>query len=98
MNTFAGSGLESAITGIKKAVEEGNNVNVSLEVNEKTDLDTATEDTAKQTLAEIEKQAAQDSDRQVSASKIAMPLDISFYAKIAGLDNLKVSIKDTYKV
>lgn len=90
------SGFEEAITEIKKAVEEGNNVKVSLEVNEKTDLDTATEDTAKQALGEIEKQAAQDSNRQVSTSKIAMPLDISFYAKVGGLKSqLKISIKDT---
>lgn len=94
-NELTGNELDATITEISKAVENGSNVNVSLEVNEKIDLDTATENTAKQTLAEIEKQAAQASDRQVSASKIAMPLDISFYARIAGLEKLKVSIKDT---
>lgn len=93
---IAAAAMDSVIADINKAVNGNSNVNVFVEVNEETELDDSLESTVNNTLLkEMEKQAVQGTNNTVASSKAAIPLDISFYAKVSGVDNMKISIKDT---
>lgn len=92
-----GAKLDSAVDEINKALNQNNNVNVFVEVNEETNLDSALGGVAENTfLNEVKNQASKDTNNNIRNSKIAMPLDISFYAKVNGVESrIKISIKDT---
>ena len=92
-----GAKLDSAVNEINKALSQNNNVNVFVEVNEETNIDSALGGVPEDTfLNEVKNQALKDTNNNIRNSKIAMPLDISFYAAVNGVDSkIKISIKDT---
>ena len=92
-----GTRFDEVIGEIKKALGANNNVDVFIEVNEETDLDSSLGNmTGEALLKEVEGQAKKDSGNKVNNSEIAMPLDISFYAKVNGMNSkVKISIKET---
>lgn len=92
-----GAKLDSAVDEINKALNQNNNVNVFVEVNEETNLDSALGGVAEDAfLNEVKSQASKDTNNNIRNSKIAMPLDISFYAAVNGVESkIKISIKDT---
>ncbi len=94
-----GTRFDEVIGEIKKALGANNNVDVFIEVNEETDLDSSLGNmTGEALLKEVEGQAKKDSGNKVNNSEIAMPLDISFYAKVNGMNSkVKISIKETGK-
>ncbi len=105
-NEVSDDKIDEAIKEIENAVSgDGSNssaVTVSLVVNEEKNLDASMKETADKLLeTDVKKQAeAAVAGTEIKDLKIAMPLDISFYATVsiksdANDKNIKIKLKDT---
>lgn len=87
-----------AIKEIGKAVKNNRDVEIFIEINEETNLEQSKENDAKKILEEdIKKDAEEKTGSRVTDLKIAMPLNILLFAKVHGVDNVKINLKDTNK-
>jgi len=89
-----GAEADAAVQQISQTLDKGN-IAVSLEVNEETDLDSNIKTIANELLkTDIKELASKEAGNNIEKVDIAIPLDISLFAKVEG-NKVKVGIKDT---
>ena len=91
---LSGNDKTEAVKEIAGAINKGAKIEMSVEVNEETDSGKVPEDEIKEALKKIKEEAEIKTGTETEEAKLAMPLDISLFAKIEGIGK-KVRLNDT---